>query len=117
MILRLFAVALLDLPQTVILPRQHMVRVGLQRAFVPDLRELVVAELAIGIADQVGHVGAIVLAQCLQLLDGSSIVMLVVDRRISGAVAVSDLLLVDAGLLLVLSEFMAGPGARRGLAW
>src|SRR6185369_8828176 len=44
MVLRLLAIALFDLPQAVILPGQHMVRVGLQRAFVPDLRELVVAE-------------------------------------------------------------------------
>src|SRR5260370_30602288 len=53
MILRLVAVALFDLPQAVILPRQHMVRIGFPRALVPDLAELVVAELAIGIADQI----------------------------------------------------------------
>src|ERR1700738_105642 len=51
MILRLIAVALFDLPQAVILPGQDMVRLCFQGAFVPDLRELVVAELAIGIAD------------------------------------------------------------------
>src|ERR1700730_2263032 len=32
MILRLIAVALLNLPQTVILPRQHMVRIGFAKA-------------------------------------------------------------------------------------
>ena len=37
-ILRLVAVALFDLPQTVILPGLDVVRVGLQRALVPDLR-------------------------------------------------------------------------------
>src|ERR1700750_2833617 len=56
MIFCLFAVALLDLPQTVIVPGQHMVRIGFQRSLVPDLRELIVAELAIGISDQIGHV-------------------------------------------------------------
>ena len=54
MILRLIAVALFDLPQPVILPGLDVVRVGLQSALVPDLCDLVVAELAIGIADQVG---------------------------------------------------------------
>src|SRR6202165_1331127 len=49
-ILRRIAVALLDLPQPVILPGLDVVRVGLQRALVPDLRNLVVAELAIGVA-------------------------------------------------------------------
>jgi hypothetical protein len=41
--LRLIAVALLNLPQAV--PRQYMVRIGLQCALVPDLREFLVAEL------------------------------------------------------------------------
>src|SRR6476661_4798961 len=50
-ILRLLPVTLFDLPQSVILPGLDVVRVRLQRALVPDLRDLVVAELAIGIAD------------------------------------------------------------------
>src|SRR5882672_5821318 len=58
-ILRLIAVALFDLPQPVILPGPHMIRIGLQGALVPDLRNLVVAELAVGIADQIGDVGAV----------------------------------------------------------
>src|SRR6266540_3820094 len=56
-ILRLDAVALFDLPQAVILPGLDVVRIGLERALVPDLRDLVVAELAIGVADQVGDGG------------------------------------------------------------
>src|SRR5712664_4996741 len=63
MIFRLLAVALLDLPQTVVLPGQHMVRIGFQRPLIPDLRELVVAEFAIGITDQIGHVRMIVMAE------------------------------------------------------
>src|SRR3954468_17393805 len=55
--------ALLDLPQTVVLPGQHMVRIGFQRPLIPDLRELVVAEFAIGITDQIGHVRMIVMAE------------------------------------------------------
>jgi hypothetical protein len=55
--LRLIAVALLDLPQTIILPGLDVVRVGLQRALVPDLRDLVVTELPIGVADQIGDRG------------------------------------------------------------
>src|SRR5262249_24050505 len=40
----LLAVALFELPQAVILPGPYMVRIGLQRALVPDLRQFVVAE-------------------------------------------------------------------------
>jgi len=40
-----------------------MVRIGLQRVLVPDLRELVVAEFAVGIADQIGDVRMIVAAE------------------------------------------------------
>src|ERR1700737_3921264 len=100
MILRLIAVALFDLPQTVILPRQHMVRIGFQRALVPDLRELVVAEFAVGIADQIGNVRMIVVAERLQLLDRRSIVVAVVDRRIGRAVTLSKSGVVEARLLV-----------------
>src|SRR6185312_3719540 len=65
----LLAVALFELPQAVILPGPHMVRIGLQRALVPDLRDLVVAELAIGVTQQIGDVGAVVLTERLELPD------------------------------------------------
>jgi hypothetical protein len=39
-----------------------MVRIGIH---VPDRREFGVAELAIGIADQIAHVRVIVVAKCL----------------------------------------------------
>src|ERR1700738_440988 len=42
-------------------------------------------ELAIGIADQIGHVRAIVVAKRLQLLDGTGIIATVVDCRIGCA--------------------------------
>src|SRR6266550_6771431 len=112
MILRLIAVALLDLPQTVILPGQHMVRVGFQRALVPDLRELVLAEFAIGIADQVGHVRVIVVAKRLQLLDSGGIVVAVVDRCIGCAVTLTKCRVVDAGLLAGLLDLLGGFSAR-----
>src|SRR6516165_7928207 len=37
MVLRLFAVTLLDLPKTVIIPGQHMVWIRFERAFIPNL--------------------------------------------------------------------------------
>src|SRR4030088_670248 len=118
MILRLIAVALLDLPQTVILPGQHMVRIRLQRALVPDLRELVVAELAIGIADQIGDIRVIVVAERLELIDPSVIIVAVVDRRIGCAVTAGKAGIVNAGLLAALllvrgAGARDGPGARR----
>ena len=55
--------------ETVTLPRQHMVRFGFQRALVPDLLELVVAEFAIGRADRVGNIRMVVVVKRRQLLD------------------------------------------------
>jgi hypothetical protein len=63
--LRLIAVALLNVPQAVMLPRQYMVRIWFQRALVPDLREFVGAELAIDIADQIDLVRLVVVVKCL----------------------------------------------------
>src|ERR1019366_852704 len=81
-ILRLVAVALLDLPQPVILPGLDVVRVGLQGALVPDLRNLVVAELAIGVADQIGDGGDVVVTEHLKMRDGGSKVVAVIDRGV-----------------------------------
>src|ERR1051326_7821045 len=88
MILRLLAVALFDLPQAVILPGLDVVRIGFQRALVPDLRDLVVAELAVGVADQVGNRGAVVMAERLELLDRRAVIVAVVDRRIGRAIRI-----------------------------
>jgi hypothetical protein len=54
--LRLIAVALLNVPQAVMLSRQYMVRIWFQRALVPDLREFV--------ADQIDLVRLVVVAKC-----------------------------------------------------
>src|SRR5436190_2142824 len=99
MILRLVAIALFDLPQAVILPGLDVVRIGLERAFVPDLRDLVVAELAIGVADQVGDGGCVVTAERLQLLDRRRIVVALVDRGVGSAIATGESILGECGLL------------------
>src|ERR1700736_2708043 len=96
-ILRGVAVALFPLPQPVILPGLDVVRVGLQRALVPDLRDLVVAKLAIGIADQIGDGGAVVMTKRLQLLDGGGIVIAVIDRGIGRAITFGEYGVLDAG--------------------
>src|SRR3984885_13332919 len=114
MILRLLAVTPLDLPQTVIIPGQHMVRIRFQCPLVPDLRELVVAELTIGVADQVGHVRVIVVAERLKLLDRGGIVVAIIDRRIGRSIPLSKSGIVDAGVLTGLFGplAMGGFGAR-----
>src|SRR6516165_6357692 len=101
-ILGLLTVALFELPQPVILPGPNVVRIGLQSALVPDLRDLVVAELAVGIADQVGDVGAVILAECLQLLDRRSVVVPIIDRRVGRPIAFEEFGIIDAGALVLL---------------
>src|SRR3981189_148933 len=95
-ILRLVAVALFDLPQAVILPGLDVVGIGLERALVPDLRHLVVADLAVGVADQVGDGGAVVTAERLELRDRRGVVVAVIDGGIGGAIAVCESGLLDA---------------------
>src|ERR1700688_2215525 len=90
-----------------------MVRIGLQRVLVPGLRELVVAEFAVGIADQIGDVRMIVPAERLQLLDGGGIIVAVIDRRIGSVVTLRKGGGVEAGLLLGL--LFARMGGARGL--
>src|SRR4051794_23603458 len=115
-ILGLIPVALFDLPQSVILPSPHMVRVGLQCPLIPDLRDLIVAELAVGVADQVGDVGTVLMAEHLQLLNGCGIILTVVDCRIGGAIAVEERRIIDrtvfAGLLFLVLAGLAVGGRR-----
>src|SRR5438876_1033785 len=92
-----------------------MVRIGFQRALVPDLREFVVAEFTIGIADQIGHVRVIVLAERLQLLDGVSIIVAIVDRRIGRTVTLSKAGIVEAGLFVGLLFALVGGGGGLGI--
>src|SRR5262249_56763975 len=90
MILRLIAVSLFDLPQPVILPGLDVVGIGLQRALIPDLRKFVVAKLAIGVADQVGNGGVVVVAQRLELIDPAGVILAIVNGRIGRVVALGE---------------------------
>src|SRR6516164_1212116 len=107
MIFRLIAVALLDLPKTVIVPGQDMVRIGFERALVPNLRELVVAELAIGIADQIRHIRVIVVTERLELVDRRGIILAVIDRLIGCAVTPDEGGVAEEGLFV---GFLAAMG-------
>src|ERR1700749_3630607 len=114
-IFRLFTVALFELPQTVILPGLDVVRIGLERALVPDLRELVVAELPVGVTDQVGDGGVVVMAERLPLLDGGGAVVVIVDRGVSGVIARHETGVVEARALVVLLLItLLAVGSRRG---
>src|SRR6516162_2145662 len=110
MVFRLIAIALLDLPKAVIVPGQDMVRIGFERALVPNLRLLVVAELAIGIADQVRHIRVIVVAKRLELVDRRGIVVAVIDRLIGCAVAAYEGGVAEAGLFVGLLGAVGGAG-------
>src|SRR5262249_27850008 len=72
------------------------------RPLVPDLRELVVAKLAVGIADQVGHIGEIIMAEGVKLSDRRSVVVLVVDRGVGFAVGFRKGRIVEQRLLVSL---------------
>jgi hypothetical protein len=113
-ILRLITIALFDLPEAVILPGLDVVRIGFQRALVPDLRQLVVAELAIRIADQIGDGRRVVAAERLQLIDRRGIVVAIVDRGIGGPIAVGEFcVLLARSELAALLLFALGGGGRR----
>src|SRR6202051_4355132 len=115
MVFCLIAVALFRLPQPVILPSPHVVRVGLQRPLVPDLRDLVVAELAGGVADQVCDIGVVVVAKRLQLLDSTGIIVALIDRRESCAISLAESRIFKIGaLILVLVLGLAVGWRRRG---
>src|SRR6476646_3243907 len=115
MIFRLLAVTLLDLPEAVIVPGQNMIRVRFERALIPGLGELVVAKLAIGIADQVGDVGVVVLAERLELFDRRSVVVTVVDGRIGRAIALNESGITEEGLLRRLLAPVGGRSVLRRL--
>jgi len=96
----LLAIALLDLPKSIIVPRENVIRIRFQRAFIPNLRKRVIAELAIGISDQIGHIRVIVVGERLQLLDRRSIVIALVNGRIGRTVALSKRRVVEVARLL-----------------
>src|SRR6185437_16949320 len=109
----LLTVALLDLPEAVIIPSQDVVRVVLERALVPDLGELIVAELAIGIADQVGDVGVVVMAERLELIDGGRVIVAVIDRRVGRMITLNESGIVEERLLGSLLAPMGRTGGGR----
>src|SRR6185437_240516 len=90
----------LDLPEAVIVPGQDVIGIGFERALVPDLRHLVVTELAIGIADQVGDVGVIVA---------------IVDRVVGALISLNEGGLGEEGLLAGLLALVAGANILRRL--
>src|SRR6202048_5313993 len=110
MILRLIAVTLFDLPQSVILPGLDVVGIGFERALVPHWRELVVAELAIGVADQIGDRGDVVVTERLELLDRRGIVVAVIDRGVGRAITFGECRILDAGAQFAGLLFCLGLG-------
>src|SRR5438045_4171828 len=94
-IFRLLAVALFELPQPIILPGAYVARVILQRLLIVGLRKLVVAELAVGVADQVGDVGDVFALERFQLLDRRGVVVAVVDRGVGGAITLEEFWIVN----------------------
>src|SRR5205807_1466700 len=89
---RLEQVALLDMPHAVVLPGANVLGIDGERLFVPDAGKLVVAELAVGIADIVGDLGALRPIERLERRD-ALFILSVEDERPGGMVAVDEFLL------------------------
>src|SRR5262245_36564735 len=97
------AVALLGVPHAVIGPGARMPRVGGERLFVPDLGVAIAAKLAAGIADIVGNVRMLVVAERAER-DCRGLVLVALDQAIGVTVALAEipLALLLAFRLLVL---------------
>src|SRR5690242_2678998 len=97
-----------------------MVGIGGERLLVPDLRILVVAHLAVGIADVVGDIGMLVMADRVHRRD-TFLVMAIDDQGAGGAIFAQEfrirfllmLLLFDRVLGLLLALRGRGIGRRR----
>jgi hypothetical protein len=88
---------------------------------VSDLRDLVVAELAVGIADRIGDRGAVIVTERLQLLDRGGIVVAVIDRGVGRAITLCECridprTIVALLLSLVLPSDFGGGASLSGLA-
>src|SRR6476659_11392212 len=73
-ILGLEPVPLLSLPHAVVGPRAHVIGVGGERLLVPELRIVVVAQLAMRVSDVVRELGMLVVAECVHRGDAVLVV-------------------------------------------
>src|SRR6516165_5276864 len=96
---RLEPVTLLHLPHAVIGPCTDMVGIRGQGLFVPDLRIVVIAKLAVGVAYVVGDVGMLVMPQRMHGRDATGVIA-VENHGSSGAVVAQEFVLGQLLLLL-----------------
>src|SRR5689334_17202522 len=112
---RFQAVALLHLPHAVIGPGAHVVGIGGERLLVPDFRVFILAELAVGVADVIGDIGMLVVADGVH---GGDAALIVADENhfARGAIVAQKLcgglrgggLLDHAGFLFLLLAAVVG---------
>src|SRR5262245_10498564 len=94
-----------------------MVRVSLQRGLVPYLRLLVVAHLAVSVADVIGDVGMFIITKCVHRGDAGFV--LAVENELTCLAIIAQefllllLLLDDTIVLLLLFLLVAVVGRRR----
>ena len=92
---------------------------ALQGRLVPDLRLVVVAHLAVGVADVVGDVGMLVMAECVH--GGDTGLIVAVENKLAGGAIVAQefllrellLLLLDGIVVLLLLFLLAVVGGGR----
>ena len=117
MILGFELVALFEMPHPVILQGAGVFRIAGQRLLVPDLRLVILAELAVRIAEIIGDVGMLVAAELMEGGD-AFFISSVEHHRARGLVAVDELLFrfLFFLFLLVVGFLLVGLGVRFRLA-
>jgi hypothetical protein len=73
---------LLRLPHAVVRPGHGMLWINGKRSLIPKLGVVITAELAVGIPDQIRHVGVVVVSEGAQSGNAGGIVCLVLDHRV-----------------------------------
>src|SRR5262245_5724901 len=99
---RLEPIALLHVPHAVVGPGANMVWIGLEGSLIPDLGLVVVAHLAVCVADIIGDIGVIITAE--RMHGGNAGLVLAVKNELAGCPVVAQEFLLGQLLFLLLND-------------
>src|SRR5271156_4750539 len=97
-------IALFGMPHAEIRPSQRVVGIGGERSLVPEFGVVVAAELAASIANEIGHVGIVVLVERAQSGDPAFVIEFVVNKGVGSFIA--SLQLFERAALVVRRLFL-----------